>query len=147
MTMGRPREHNREKIAEDLIIWAKLPDSINLCKFCAYYEPPISPSKITNWAKEDDNFRQAYEITKMYLGARREEMLNAELLHVKAYDLNAKTYDHFLKEEWKENLAYEVSQKKESEGKQDKTVIVNVHSDGLASGSKVSSKTISTTNN
>jgi hypothetical protein len=97
--MGRPREHNREQIAIDIVEWAKKDDSINLCKFCAYYETPIPPSKLTNWAKEDDNFRQAYETAKLFLGARREELLNAELLHVKAYDLNARTYDYFLKEE------------------------------------------------
>src|SRR5260221_9171784 len=94
--VGRPREHNREQIAIDMVDWAKRPDSINLCKFCATYEPPMDPCKISIWAKECDMFRKAYNIAKAFLGYRREEMLNAESLHVKAYDLNATTYDFFL---------------------------------------------------
>lgn len=104
---GRPREHNREKIAQDLIEWAKKDDSLNLNKFCAYYEPIIPPSKITLWAKEDDNFREAYESAKSFIGFRREEKLNKQELHVKAYDLNATTYDYFLKEERMQQAKYE----------------------------------------
>jgi hypothetical protein len=96
----RPRTHDRLAIAFKLIEWAKLPDSINLNKFCvAVCDPPIPPQSITLWAKECDSFREAYEIAKGFLGTRREEWLQADLLHVKAYDLNASVYDHFIKEE------------------------------------------------
>jgi hypothetical protein len=105
--IGRPREHNRDQIAIDLIEWAKKSDSINLCKFCAYYDPIIPPCKMSVWAKECENFRNAYECAKLFLGARREEMLNAETLHVKAYDLNATTYDYFLKEEKRTQSEFE----------------------------------------
>ena len=44
---GAPRKHDRDQVARDLIEWAKKPDSINLCKFCAYYEPIIPPSKMS----------------------------------------------------------------------------------------------------
>ena len=47
--VGRPREYDRIKIAEDLIIWAKKESSINFCKFCAYYEPIIPPSMILKY--------------------------------------------------------------------------------------------------
>ena len=104
---GRPREHDREQISLELIEWASKPDSINLCKFCCTREPPLSPSKITAWAKECDKFRQAYETAKMFLGARREEWLNNNKMHVKAYDLNATTYDYFLKEEKQDQQKYE----------------------------------------
>ncbi len=97
--MVRPREHDRDQIAIDIVEWAKRPDSINLCKFCAYYEPIIPPSKLSIWAEECKEFRKAYESAKVFLGFRREEMLNQETLHIKAYDLNATTYDYFLKEE------------------------------------------------
>ncbi len=97
--MGRPKEYDRDKIADDLVDWAKRPDSINLCKFCATYEVMLPPSYITVWAKESTYFSQAYEFAKTCIGARREEMLNAELMHVKAYDLNAKTYDYFLRDQ------------------------------------------------
>lgn len=96
---GRPREHDRDQIARDLIEWAKLSTSINLNGFCCSREPPLNPRRLADWAKECDNFRGAYEVAKAFLGNRREELLNSELLHVKAYDLNARTYDYFLKEE------------------------------------------------
>lgn len=107
--MGRPREHDRDAIADALIEWAKLPDSLNLNGFCCTREPPIAPSKITIWAKEDENFRKAYEAAKAFIGVRREQMLSLDLLHVKAYDLNAKTYDHFLKEEARQQMEFESS--------------------------------------
>jgi hypothetical protein len=111
---GRPREHNREQVGLDMIEWAKLPGSINLNKFCAYYEPIIPPSKISQWAKEDDGFRRAYEAAKTFIGFRREEMLNKDELHVKAYDLNATVYDQFLKDEKRQQQEFENSLAKES---------------------------------
>lgn len=113
-TMGRPREHDREKIAQDLIEWAKLETSINLNKFCCTREPPLAPSKITEFARECDNFRLAYEEAKGFIGARREEMLTKGTLHVKAYDLNANTYDYFLKQERRDQAKFEADLNKES---------------------------------
>jgi len=94
---GRPREHDRDKIAEDMIIWAAKEDSLNLNGFCA--EQLIAPSQITQWASQEEGFRKAYEITKAILGQRRERGLINGTVHVKAYDLNAAVYDRFLKEE------------------------------------------------
>ncbi len=116
---GRPREHNREQIAQDMIEWARKDDSLNLNKFCALYDPPIPPSKITHWAKEEEGFRQAYESTKAFIGFRREEKLNANELHVKAYDLNATTYDHFLKEERRQQAEFEAALKSDENQKVD----------------------------
>lgn len=104
MVMGRPREHNREDIALELIEWAKREDSINFNKFCCTREPPIPATKLLLWAKEDDNFRMAYETAKAFLGFRREEWLSKEQLHVKAYDLNATVYDLIAKDEKIENM-------------------------------------------
>ncbi len=97
--MGRPRIYDKKKIADELVEWSEKHDSINLNKFCALHNPKIPPKKISEWAKEDDYFKEAYEIAKAHLGFRREEWLNSEQMHVKAYDLNASTYDFFLKEE------------------------------------------------
>lgn len=117
--IGRPREHNREQIAIDMIEWARKEDSLNLNKFCALYNPPIPPSKITNWAKEEEVFRQAYESTKAFIGFRREEKLNANELHVKAYDLNATTYDYFLKDERRQQAEFEAALKSDENQKVD----------------------------
>lgn len=117
MERGRPREHDREQIAKDMIEWSKKPDSINFNKFCAYYEPIIPPSKLLQWSKEDESFRAAYECAKMFLGFRREEWLNYEKLHVKAYDLNATVYDYFLKDEKRQQQEFESNLKNNEEDK------------------------------
>ncbi len=102
---GRPKEHDRKQVAKDLVEWSQLETSLNLNGFCAYYKLP--PSYVSRWAKEDDLFRQAYELAKANLGERRERLLSQDLLHVKAYDLNANVYDPFLKEERREQLQFE----------------------------------------
>lgn len=102
---GRPREHDRDKIADELVEWAQLDSSTNLNGFCATRF--LAPSKITLWAKECDRFRQAYEIAKTAVGLRREQKLSDGTLHVKAYDLNAAVYDYFLKEERREQAKFE----------------------------------------
>ena len=111
MVMGRPKEYDRDALALSLIEWAKQPDSINLNKFCALNSIP--PSYITAWAKDSKNFSEAYELAKSYIGFRREELLTNNCLHVKAYDLNATTYDHFLKQERRTQAEFEASLKNE----------------------------------
>jgi hypothetical protein len=106
---GRPREHNREQIAKDLIEWAKQPDSINFNKFCALYHTPFPATKLLEWSKEDENFRVAYDTAKAFLGFRREEKLSNEELHVKAYDLNATVYDLIAKAEKQDNAKFEAA--------------------------------------
>ncbi len=105
MVGGRLREHDRDQIALDMIEWAQKDDSLNLNAFCAM--KLIAPSKISQWAREEDKFRLAYEITKAFLGSRREQLLGEDKLHVKAYDLNACVYDHFLKENRMEMAKFE----------------------------------------
>lgn len=146
MVMGRPKEWDKKKVADELIEWAKQPDSINLCKFCALHDPIIPPSYFGVWAKEDEYFSTAYEAAKSFLGFRREEWLNGEALHVKAYDLNAKTYDFFLKEEARKQAEFESSLRKQEEGAKQSTYNIMVPHD-LATGSNVSTSTIPTPNN
>jgi len=113
MSVGRPREHDREQIAKDLIEWAKKPDSINLNKFCCSQDPPIPPPQLSIWSHQCEEFRKAVEVAKSFLGARREEWLNSEMLHVKGYDLNATTYDYFMKEEKRQQAEFQSNLNKE----------------------------------
>lgn len=105
--MARHQEHNRKQIFEDLIEWAKLDDSINVNKFCAYYNPPFSVKKLSLWASENPEFRESYDIAKNFLAFRREEWLNKQKLHVKAYDLTAPAYDNVVKEEREGHAEFE----------------------------------------
>ena len=97
--MGRPVERDREVLALELIEWAKLDDSINLNGFCVTRVPPLAPQKVTLFAEENENFREAYNFAKSAIAERRELRLNTGTLHVKAYDLNASVYDHFIRGE------------------------------------------------
>lgn len=142
----RPREHDRDQVASELIEWARKEDSINLCGFCTDREHPIVPSKLSQWADQDDNFRQALEITRAFLGSRREKLLNQERLHVKGYDLNATTYDIFLDEKKEKTSRFESSLRKE-EDKKPTEINIKVSNDGLGRGIGVSAKRLSTTNN
>lgn len=146
MVMGRPREHDREKIAQELIEWARKEDSINFNKFCCTREPPIPATKLLDWSKEDDNFRVAYQTAKAFLGCRREEWLSKELLHVKAYDLNANVYDLIAKDEKMSMSSYEASLRKESESKPTE-INVRVSNDGLGRGIRVSAPKLPTKDN
>jgi len=108
MSGGAPRTHDRSKVAQDLIEWAQRETSINLCAFCREYKVNASP--VIRWAKEDpDEFGQAYEYAKLCLGERREKMLKDNLIHVKAYDLNATTYDLFMRDERRSQAEFENS--------------------------------------
>lgn len=144
MAFGRPREHDREQIAKDLIEWARKEDSINFNKFCCTREPPIPASKLLLWSKECDDFRVAYETAKAFLGCRREEWLSQERLHVKAYDLNANVYDLIAKDEKMSMSAYESSLRKEDE-KKPTEIHLKVSNDGLGSGLSVSTEKLSNT--
>lgn len=136
---GRPREHDREQIALDLIEWAKLESSINFNKFCCTREPPIPASKLLLWAKENDDFRTAYETAKAFLGCRREEWLSKEMLHVKAYDLNATVYDLIAKDEKMSMCQYDASLRKDVDNKTTQ-LNIRVSHDGLGSGLGVSAE-------
>lgn len=142
----RPREHDRDEIAGKLVEWAKKEDSINLCGFCCSLDDPLVPSKLSQWAAEDTNFRQALEIARCFLGQRREKLLNQELLHVKGYDLNSTTYDIFLKEDKMHMSAYESSLRKEIDSKPTE-INIRVDHDGLGSGLGISTKRVSASNN
>jgi hypothetical protein len=111
MARGRPREHNRDQIALDLLDWVQQDGSTNLCGFCA--DMMLDPCKISQWANEDAEFRKCVNIAKMHIARRREAMVNARLLYSKAYEMNAPVYDLFLKEEKQLQAQFESRLKQE----------------------------------
>jgi hypothetical protein len=112
---GRPIVHDRERLAKELIEWAKLPTSVNLNGFCCSRNPPISPIKLSLFSNENEQFREALQIAKAFLAERRERMLSEETLHSKAYDMNATVYDYFMREERMAQAKYEADLKAKAE--------------------------------
>lgn len=105
MPGGRPKEYDRLDVAKKMLEWAKDPESMNMNGFSVHVMIPATT--ILRWKDEDPQFREAYELTRQILGNRREKALSKGELHVKAYDLNAKVYDPYLKEEWREERRFE----------------------------------------
>jgi hypothetical protein len=122
---GRPRKWDRDQILHELIEWVKLPENINLNKFCGTREPMLDPAMLSHWAAECDQFRQSYRAAKSLLAARREEWLGCERLHQKAYHLSNKSYNYFDKEEDREEFTFQ----KELEARIGKEIGQTVNSD------------------
>lgn len=112
---GRPRVHDRDDIARQLIEWAKKPDSINLSAFCVSLETPIAPSIVVSWTYSDPEFKKSYDIAKCYIAARREVLLNSELLNQKTFEMNAKHYDYFLRHDCRDQQKFEAALGKKSD--------------------------------
>lgn len=111
--LGRPREWDRTEIAIKMLEWAKDERNINLCGFSA--DNLIPSPKILEWARTDEDFRQTYELVRDFIGRRREERLTKGELHVKAYDLNAMTYDAHLRAEIRGQLEFDYKLKSRAE--------------------------------
>lgn len=93
-TAGRPRVYDSEKIAKELMEWANNEYSINIVQFCAEYE--YLPGLIWRLNLESEEFSRAYTIAKMKLAARRENLLNANLLNYGAWQRYQRDFDPFL---------------------------------------------------
>lgn len=113
--VGRPKEHDRAKVALDMIEWAKKPDSVNLNKFCAYYEPQLVPGTVLRWRDEDPEFREAYARVKSFLAFRREEWLNQERMHQAAYNHNTSVYDALIADDREQKVKFDAMHKSEAQ--------------------------------
>lgn len=111
MVTGRPREYDRELIAQQMIEWVKRDNSINMCGFCSEYWVPYS--RMWSWADEDEQFRDVMEMVKLKIAQRREEWVSAKLLHQTAYGMNARVYDKPMHKYYREDAKYQSELKKE----------------------------------
>lgn len=100
---GRPHR-DLVALAAQMREWADREDSMNLLGFTGVSK--VVPSLILKYSKENEDFRVAYEEVKAIVGERRERKLSSGELHVKAYDLNSKVYDQYLKDEHREEIRY-----------------------------------------
>ncbi len=108
MVAGRPQEWDVDYLNQEMLIWARLPNSLNINAFCHSITPEIDPDYLLQLVKKHPEFSRTYRIVKTYLAARREEANSEKLLSEKAYSANLKHYDIFLKEfEKKEEIESE----------------------------------------
>lgn len=110
MAGGRPRKHDRTKVINDMLEWARKDTSLNVNEFCAWHvDPPIGPRMLSLWAKDDEEFLISYEAVKAFLAHRREKALQQGGLHVKCYDICAPAYDYVI---YEQQMAYEAYKSK-----------------------------------
>ena len=70
-TGGRPRKYSTEDIerfADELIAWIKIESHFWIKDFCL--ERLIDPNYMHEWAKENEKFRCAYDLSKAYQESR-----------------------------------------------------------------------------
>jgi hypothetical protein len=104
VNFGRPREYDREKIANDLIAWALEETSTNLCQFSRLHM--LDPDLLYDWSYKDEHFARAYRLAKTILGERRERMYNEGSIKDSAYKGQLRVYDLYYKHDDYDILKY-----------------------------------------
>lgn len=102
---GRPREYDREVMAEMLLEWAQRPESVDIKGFCAEYF--INPEVVMQYGSKDPVFHQAYVLAKCILGYKRDELVSDDLLHTSVYNQALCVYDPFVNEHQEKRLRFE----------------------------------------
>lgn len=115
MAGGRPPEWDTDFLKREIILWARLPNSLNINAFCCSLDPEIDPDYLLYLIKKDPEFSRIHRIVKTYLSARREEANSEKLLSDAAFKSALRHYDLFLKEDWKEEETFKANLSKEIE--------------------------------
>lgn len=108
--VGRPREYDAEKIANELLEWSKDEESINIAQFCA--DRGYLPGLIWRLEKESDDFSYAYTIARLKLAERRERLMNNNLLNYGAWARYQRGYDPFLAKDEEDKEDKDAARKK-----------------------------------
>ena len=91
MGAGRPREHDRNQIAADLLEWSTNPTAFNLIQFTR--PRLLNVNMLPNWAAEDDEFREALELAKQSIAMNRFEAAIEGALPFSEVHRNEADYD------------------------------------------------------
>lgn len=91
MVLGRPREHDRKQIAQELLEWSTNPTAFNLIQFAR--PRLLNVNMLPNWAKEDDDFREALELAKQSIAMNRFEAAIEGALPFSEVHRNEADYD------------------------------------------------------
>lgn len=108
MRTGRPRVHDRSRIAKEIIEWSELPDSLTLNRFCTSRIPPLDPLFLRRIIDDDgdDELSLACRVAKANLAANREEANTDKMLSNQAFSSNLRTYDKFNEDQWQKELKF-----------------------------------------
>jgi len=93
---GRPRKYDLEEEARLLIEWSENEDSLVLREWAAIRRY-ATPEKMHEYAAMSNDYREAFNIARLNIGARREKMLMQGKGHSAPFMRYAALYDKELK--------------------------------------------------
>lgn len=91
---GRRREYDLKIIIEELLAWSLKENSLNIVGFCA--EHGYMAETLWRFEHENEEFEEAFKLTKMRLAERRSKLLDENKLNYGAWARYQKHYDPFL---------------------------------------------------
>lgn len=140
---GRPQEYDRIQVGKDFVEWATDNlDALTVPMFAGTIG--IHSGIMRNWAREDAEFRALFMAGKEQIGINRLRAAQQDLLDPSIYRGHIGNYDSDINEYIREEKTFDSSLKKEEESKPTQ-INVKVSHDGLGSGIKVSTETLSNT--
>jgi hypothetical protein len=104
---GRPREHDRKQIFIDLLLWSTNPTAFNLIQFTR--PRMLRVTKLSEWAAEDDNFREALALAKESIAMNRFEAAIEGALPFAEVHRSEHNYDPLYKASVREEKEYDLS--------------------------------------
>lgn len=140
MPAGRP-PYDRIQIGKDFVKWAT--GNLQALTVPMYATSIGLHSGIMRaWAKEDPEFSALFIEGKEQIGINRLRASQLETLDSSIYRAHVGNYDVDLNEYMREEKTFESNLKKQEDNKPTE-ITVKVSHDGLASGAKISAKTVS----
>jgi len=140
---GRPAT-DLKALAKELIDWSYQSDALNLIGFSS--PKRMSVTKLPEYAKKDDEFREALQLAKENIHQNRFKAACAEVIPEVFYTRSEGMYDPLYKAHVREEKKFESDLRKSEEGTKETTINLMVP-DGLATGLNLSTKTVSKKDN
>ncbi len=143
--IGRPSQYNIKAIAKELVEWAQHPDSLKFTMFSAPRH--LNLQRFPEWAKKDEDFAEAFALSKQFLDINRFKAAANELMPENWYSKNERIYDPLHDEHYREEKKFESGlRKEEGEGNKQSTYNITVSRD-LSAGIDLSTATVSVQDN
>ena len=111
MGAGRPREHDRKKIAAELLEWSTNPTAFNLIQFSR--PRMLCVTKLADWAEEDTEFREALKLAKQSIAMNRFEATLEGAMSQAEYSKSEGNYDPLYRKFSREERQFELEMKKQ----------------------------------
>ncbi len=141
---GRPAVIDLIKLAQELVEWSYLPDSLNLIGFSS--PKRMSVTKLPEYAERDKAFGEALRLAKENIGQNRFRAANNGTMMQQFFTRSEGMYDPLHHKFDRAEKKFESDLRKQEEGTKATTINLQVPHD-LAAGLNLPTKTISSKDN